>query len=317
MNQNLCNSRILKDFWHGMSKNPKSIPAKYFYDDVGSRLFDKICDVPEYYPTRVESGLLNNISIELINLVKPDCITELGSGTSRKTEYLFDACQKLNLGKVYEPVDVCAEMLDWSSSNLEKKYEWLSVKPIVADYTREIKWTDSQAKRRLFLFLGGTIGNFNAFQGHQFLRKLRNQMNIDDFLLIGADRVKRPDLLHAAYNDAAGYTAKFNLNVLSVFNRQLNTKFAEENFYHYAFYNPIESQIEMHLVSSAEQQVEVGALNEAIHFKQGESILTEISRKFTKKSFEKLLINAGFEVDRHFESDSLKFSLVLARPSPQ
>ncbi len=315
MELNLINSPLVKDFKLGMLQERKSIPPKYFYDDVGSRLFDQICGLPEYYPTRIESELLENISTELINFVKPDCITELGSGASRKTKHLFDACQKLNYGRLYEPVDVCEEMLNWSSNNLEKKYDWLSVNPIVADYTEEIKWKSNDSRRRLFIFLGGTIGNFDADLALQFLKKLKNEMGFDDYLLIGADRVKRPDLLHAAYNDRAGYTAKFNLNVLSVFNRQLKTKFVKENFYHYAFYNPIESQIEMHLVSSDEQCVEVSILNEKLFFYQGESILTEISRKFTKKSFENLLREAGFEVDRHFESDQLKFSLVLAHPS--
>ena len=315
MELDLINSPIVEDFKRGMLQGQKSIPPKYFYDDVGSRLFDQICDLPEYYPTRVESGLLKNISAELINFVKPDCITELGSGSSRKTRHLFDACQKLNYGLLYEPVDVCQEMLNWSSSNLEKKYDWLSVNPIVADYNEEIKWKVNDSRRRLFVFLGGTIGNFDAALALQFLKKLKNEMGSDDYLLIGADRVKRPDLLHAAYNDRAGYTAKFNLNVLSVFNKKLKTKFLKENFHHYAFYNPIESQIEMHLVSSSEQYVEVSALNEKLYFHQGESILTEISRKFTKKSFEKLLKEAGFQVERHFESDQLKFSLILAHPS--
>ena len=315
MELHLIDSPFVKDFKRGMLQRQKSIPPKYFYDEVGSRLFDQICDLPEYYPTRVESDLLKNISIELINFVQPDCITELGSGASRKTRHLFDACQKLNYGRLYEPVDVCEEMLNWSSNNLEKKYDWLSVCPIVADYTEEIKWKIDDNRRRLFIFLGGTIGNLNADLALQFLKKLRKEMGFDDYLLIGADRVKRPDLLHAAYNDRAGYTAKFNLNVLNVFNKRLKTKFLKKNFYHYAFYNPIESQIEMHLVSSNEQCVEVSLLNEKLYFHQGESILTEISRKFTRKSFENLLREAEFEVDRHFESDHLKFSLVLAHPS--
>ena len=315
MEPNLVNSSLVEDFTRGMLQGRKSIPPKYFYDDVGSRLFDQICDLPEYYPTRIESGLLKNISTELIDFVKPDCLTELGSGASRKTEHLLDACNRSNHGLLYEPVDVCEEMLNWSSDNLQKKYDWLSVEPILADYTKEVKWKVDDSRRRLFIFLGGTIGNFDANLALQFLKKLKNDMGLDDYLLIGADRVKRPDLLHAAYNDKAGYTAEFNLNVLSVFNRQLKTKFVKDNFFHYAFYNPIESQIEMHLVSSGEQCVEVSTLNETVYFNQGESILTEISRKFTRKSFEKLLKKAGFEVDKHFESDQLKFSLVLAHPT--
>ena len=317
MNQNFVSSPFVEDFKRGMLHDPKTIPPKYFYDDVGSRLFEQICDLPEYYPTRVESALLSEISIEIIDFVKPNCITELGSGASRKTNHLFDACEKLNYGKYYEPVDVCAEMLSRSSVRLEKKYDWLSINPIVGDYTKNIKLSAKKNQRKLFIFLGGTIGNFQAPLAVEFLRKLKNQMSHNDYLLIGADRVKRPDLLHAAYNDAAGFTAKFNLNVLSVFNKKLKTQFVVDNFHHYAFYNPIESQVEMHLVSSAEQCVEVDALNEKIFFNQGESILTEISRKFTKKSFEKLLKKSGFEVDKHFESDKLKFSLILAHPSNQ
>jgi len=306
---------LREDFYDGMLHPPRSLPAKYFYDQVGSSLFDKICDSPEYYPTRTESRLLKEISSELIGLVKPGCITEFGSGTARKTRFILDACQNIRCHPVYNPVDVCAEVLVESSEDLRKQYDWLTVNPLVGDYTMGFLNFPHLSDRNLFVFLGGTIGNFSETDSLRFLSELRQAMSEGDSLLIGADRVKSPKILHAAYNDAEGITAKFNLNLLNVLNRRLGASFQIENFAHYALYNPITCQIEMYLMSMQQQTVEFNSIDESILFGKGDCILTEVSRKFTRESLESLMVSAGFQVRKHFEVNKPEFSLVLAEPS--
>ncbi len=304
---------LVEDVENSFLENPRSLPAKYFYDERGSLLFDRICDSPEYYPTRIESALLQEIAEDVIGTSKPECILELGSGTSRKTRHLLNACSSQKCFPTYAPVDVCDEILIASQDALEKEYGWLKVHAIVGDYTGGLGNLPRDFENNLFVFLGGTIGNFNTEEAEKFLSELRKAMTSQDRLLIGADRVKEPDILHAAYNDDEGITAEFNLNLLEVLNRELDADFDVAEFEHYAYYNPLLSQIEMHLVSMRDQRIRVGSLNKEITFSEGDHILTEISRKFTRVELENLLINAGFRIEKHYESSQMKFSLVLAR----
>lgn len=304
-----------QDVRDGLLSRPRSLPPKYFYDERGSLLFDRICDTPEYYPTRTENALLSRFASNIIQQVMPDQILELGSGTSRKTRHLFDACDEHDCQGDYAPFDVCEEMLRSTGKSLIKDYEWMNVTAMVGDYHGGLSNLPLPEGRRLFLFLGGTIGNFSHEQAQEFLAEVRDCMQEDDWLLLGADRVKSKTLLHAAYNDSAGVTAEFNLNVLRVLNRSLDADFDLDAYSHQAEFNEHESRIEMYLVAEGDQQVRVDALDEEMTIRDGERILTEISRKFTHSSLEQLLIDAGFRVQEHFEPENGYFSLILVQPT--
>jgi len=301
---------LREDFSEGMLKSPKSIPPKYFYDEKGSELFDKICDTVEYYPTKTESRLLQEISPQLIKSVEPNRIIELGSGTARKTRHLFDACEALKCFPLYQPIDVCPEVLLSCKEELQQKYQWLSVEPLIGDYMNGFYDLKNSSDRNLFIFLGGTIGNFSETESIKFLRDIGKVMGREDSLLMGADLQKSPGVLHAAYNDSDGITAKFNLNLLNVLNKQLKGDFDLRNFEHHALYNPVASQIEMYLVCIRNQEVKIESLDETVCFHKGDCILTEISKKFTEESLERLVIEAGFRVRHHFRSNKPEFSLI-------
>ena len=305
---------LTEDVAAGLFATRKHLPAKYFYDERGSALFDQICDEPEYYPTRTEDALLESSAREIIASVEPAQIIEFGSGMSRKIRHLFEACSELECYPTYIPFDVCDDVMIKSGEELTGKFTWLDVAPLSGDYTAGLGNLPVAAGQNLLMFLGGTIGNFTQEQGISFLREVRDLMSPTDQLLLGADRVKDPDVLHAAYNDGAGLTAEFNLNLLDVLNRELSANFDRAHFDHYAFYNPEENQIEMHLVCMRDQEVRFDALERSLSFKEGDAIRTEISRKFTRETLENMLNEAGFEVRSHYESSPYPFSLVLARP---
>ena len=306
---------LIDDVAAGLFSAQKQLPPKYFYDDRGSELFDRICDEPEYYPTRTEDALLKQSADHIIATVEPSRIIEFGSGMSRKIRHLFDACSKLECYPTYIPFDVCDDVMIKSGEQLAETYSWLNVAPLSGDYTAGLGNVPISAGRNLLMFLGGTIGNFPEEEAVTFLSELRDLMGSDDQLLIGADRVKQPDVLHAAYNDVAGVTAEFNLNLLDVLNRELGATFDRSNFEHYAFYDPRKNQIEMHLVCMHDQKVWFEKLQRTLEFKEGEAMRTEISRKFTRETLEQMLSSAGFKVVSHYEASAHPFSLVLARPA--
>ena len=305
---------LSEDVANGLFGKRRTLPPKYFYDQRGSDLFDQICDVPEYYPTRTESALLERVAGDVIEASRPERIVELGSGTSRKTRYLLDACTDLSCYPLYAPFDVCDDVLLASGEALQAEYGWLEVQPMVGDYTAGLGNLPRYTGRNLVVFLGGTIGNFTREERLDFLAELRGVMYDGDSLLLGADRVKEPEKLHAAYNDRAGITAEFNLNVLRVLNRELGANFDLDGFEHYAHFNPLESRIEMYLISMRDQSVRFNHIDGDLEFKEGDHILTEISTKFTRNQLELLLLESGFNVVNHYESNGLKFSLLLARP---
>lgn len=305
---------LIEDVAAGLFATVKQLPPKYFYDDRGSALFDQICDEPEYYPTRTEDALLERSARDIIASVAPARIIEFGSGMSRKIRHLFRACSELECYPTYIPFDVCDDVMIKSGEELTEKFDWLDVAPLSGDYTAGLGNLPVAGGQNLLMFLGGTIGNFTEDQGIAFLREMRVMMSATDQLLLGADRMKDPDVLHAAYNDGAGITAAFNLNLLEVLNRELKANFDCASFEHYAFYNPVENQIEMHLVCMRDQDVRFDALERSLIFKEGDAIRTEISRKFTRATLEDMLDQAGFKVRSHYESSAQPFSLVLAAP---
>lgn len=305
---------IAEDARRGLTGRPRSMPPKYFYDERGSRLFDAICDTPEYYPTRTEDALLSQCAADIVALARPEHIVEFGSGTARKTRHLLDACAGRGGSIAYWPFDVCDAMLLESGQQLVDEYRRLSVNALVGDYLGGLQGLPLLEGPSLFLFLGGTIGNFTANQATAFLRELRAVMKPDDFLLLGADRLKCADVMHAAYNDSQGLTAQFNLNLLRVLNRELEADFRVDQFQHRALFNRNAGQIEMYLVSSRAQSVRVEALADTLEFAAGETILTEISRKFTASGLEAMLAGAGLQPVRHLQPENGYFSLLLARP---
>lgn len=307
-------STLAEDVLTGLSRTQKELPPKYFYDEYGSWLFDRICEVPEYYPTRTEDALLERYAREIISLARPDAILELGSGASRKTVHLLDACERENCYSLYQPLDVCGEILVDAGRRLTQNYSWLDIEALVGEYDAGLDYFSSLDGNGLYVFLGGTIGNFTDDEARRFLRQVRNSMASKDYLLLGADRVKDASVLNAAYNDAEGYTEAFNLNMLSVINRELDAGFDTSRFRHQAFFNAEQSQIEMHLRSMVDQRVDIDGLGRSFSFAEGESIRTEISRKFTPESLEALVNSSGFQVARHFQPENGYFSLVLLTP---
>ena len=304
---------LVEDARAGLLEPPRSLPPKYFYDAHGAALFDRICDTPEYYPTRTEDALLRQYGDEIIALTRPDFLIELGSGSSKKTANLFDACERQGHSCVYAPFDICEPVLVEAAGELQAAYPWLKVRPLLGDYHAGLANLPHYPGARLFMFLGGTIGNFTPPEVRAFIADIRRRMQPGDFLLLGADRIKDNDVLHAAYNDARGITAEFNLNVLQVLNRELEADFRADNFAHLAVYNNELHRIEMYLVSGLRQEITLGRLDLRIRLERGEQILTELSYKFDHDELETLLEEFGLGIIRHFEPDNRYFSLVLAQ----
>jgi len=303
---------IIEDVRNGLLSRPRQLPPKYFYDDAGSDLFERICATDEYYPTRTEDALLARHGGDIIALAAPDRIIELGSGSSRKTRRLFDACVAGDHVCSYTPFDVCEAALEQAAADLIGTYPWLEVTPLLGDYHAGLGNLPAAEGTGLYVFLGSTIGNFEPDQARDFIREVHACMRPGDWFLLGADRIKDDGVLRAAYNDAEGVTADFNLNVLQVLNRELDADFETANFAHEALFNRDLSRIEMYLESLCEQDVTLGMLQKTIRLEQGERILTELSHKFRFEQLQGLLRDCGLEPVRHYQPDNRYFSLILA-----
>lgn len=297
----------------GLLQPPRWLPPKYFYDDTGSRLFDAICDTPEYYPTRVESALLRQHADAIMRTADADHLIELGSGSARKTRYLLDACDAAGMMSTYWPFDVCEEMLTTSGQELVRDYPWLYVNALEGDYSGGLDHLSlPPTGKRLVIFLGGTIGNFDDDEACRLLQDIAGILGDDGYLLLGVDRVKDPTILEAAYDDAQGLTAAFNRNVLHVLNRELEADFPVEEYQHRALFDRENERIEMRLQAQYAHSVELRRLDTEIEVADGEEILTEISRKFTPESLEAMLASASLKIAEHYEAPGGTYSLVLA-----
>ena len=315
-------AELLADFRAGMLEAPRSLPPKYFYDARGSALFDAICDTPEYYPTRLEASLLERNAAAIIEAAGADTLVELGSGTSRKTEYLLAPLERAaGEESLYVANDVCPEILDEAGERLLERFPGLTIHALAGDYGAALEalradGAAGQDGARLFTFLGSSLGNFEDPEAIELLRAIRRTMGSDDHLLLGLDRVKPVDVLEAAYDDAAGVTAAFNLNLLSVLNRELGADFDERGFRHRAPFNHEESRIEMHLVAQVSQKVHVEAFATTLELEAGEVIRTEISRKFDAKMIDRLLSASGLRREREWLAGDGWYSLLMLRPDP-
>lgn len=283
-------SEFGRDLRRALAQRPRSMPPKYFYDVAGSALFDRICELPEYYPTRTELGILRDRAAEMAAHIGPRAeIIEFGAGSLTKVRLLLDA---LEAPRRYLPIDISGQHLAAAARRLRADYPLLAVEPIVADYTQPLALPPPAGDgRRVGFFPGSTLGNFAPAEALQFLERAARLLR-GGGLLLGVDLVKAPAALHAAYNDAQGVTSAFNLNLLERANAELGTDFDPEGFSHCAFYNAPLQRIEMHLVSRRAQQVRLDG--ECFAFREGETIHTENSHKFTLDGLRELATRAGF-----------------------
>jgi L-histidine N-alpha-methyltransferase len=298
------------DVLRGLGARPRSLPPKYFYDAAGSRLFDEITRLPEYYLTRVEDALLDTLAPALMRTLAPRDVVELGSGFSVKTRRLLDARGGGPLR--YTPVDVDETTVAASATRLLATDAALEVHAVIGDFERHLVHVPAPSGRRLVLFLGSTIGNLDPAERLALLAQVRGLLRRGDRLLLGVDLVKDTAVLEAAYNDAAGVTAAFNRNILSVVNRSLGADFRPEMFRHHARYNTTAQRIEMHLVSDSAQRVHVRNLGLTVDLEPGETIWTESSYKFTRASARAMLTEAGLRLDGWHTDGGERFALAVA-----
>lgn len=296
----------------GLTASSKYLLPKYFYDDTGSELFERITEQPEYYVTRVERELLARISTELMNSLRPQEVVELGSGSSNKTRLLLNTDGAARYVRRYLPFDVSEPALRTSSKELLREYPFLEIHGIIGDFEQHIGQIDLPIGRRLVLFLGSTIGNLEQSKRYEFFSMVRTVLGPGGRFLIGVDLVKDSRVLNAAYNDAEGITACFNRNILHVVNTALRGDFVPTNFKHLAFYDTQARRVEMHLVPTELQKVSLRTLDLEIAIAAGERIWTESSYKFTEVTIGSELAAAGLRLERWYTDERGLFGLALA-----
>jgi L-histidine Nalpha-methyltransferase len=301
----------------GLLSRPKWLPSWLFYDAAGSQLFNQITELPEYYLTRTERGILAQHAEEIIGLAAERDglrLVELGAGSADKTRLLLTAAVDRQDTVFYEPVDVSASALEEARERIEREIPGVLVTPRVEDYTRGLELdAASFGERRLLLYIGSSIGNFEPEEAERLLRNARAALSAGDSMLLGVDLAKSESTLLAAYDDAAGVTAAFNLNVLARLNRELGSDFDLETFAHRAVWNGAKSRIEMHLESRTRQRVRIPSLDLRIDFAVGETIHTENSYKYRPGEAEALLAKTGFMPTASWSDEHKRFAVCLAR----
>lgn len=297
----------LDEILEGMSRPQKALSPKFFYDERGSKLFDAICELPEYYPTRTELSIMRTHIDEIGALVGPQAsLIEFGSGSSLKTRMLLENLDRL---AAYVPVDISREHLMSAAESLAADYSDIEVWPVVADFMQPFELPNPSVMplRNIVYFPGSTIGNFSPEEAHSLLRVMHEEAGEDGALLIGVDLQKDISIIERAYNDSAGVTAEFNLNILTRINREFGANFNVGLFRHHAIYNEKHGRIEMYLISECEQIVRIGG--RSFYFENGESVLTEHSHKYTLEQFSSMANCAGFVVDTVWTDPEELFSV--------
>jgi len=306
------NPRFAEDVRAGLRKSSKSLPCVYFYDRRGSRLFESICDQPEYYPTRAEREIIRDRADDIAEAAPdPVQVVELGSGSSAKTVHLIEALLEARERVTYLPVDVSRDILNESAAQLKETFPPLEVKPIAARYEEGLRAVNPHEGGVFLLWLGSSIGNLERDEAGSFLAGLRSRLSSGDRMLIGIDLVKGREVLEGAYNDEAGVTAEFNLNLLARINRDLGGAFDLDKFRHLAVYKAEKGRVEMYLQSLCDQTVSIESLNMKVSFREGERIHTENSHKYDFHEIDVLAGRGGLELlDQWLDSGCL-FSLNL------
>ena len=306
-----ANRALRRDVSHGLRQTPKSLPPKWFYDDVGSDLFDQITRLPEYYPTRAEAAILRAEAASIADVTGADTLVELGSGTSEKTRMLLDALHRRGTLRRFIPFDVDAGVLQTAGGAIVAEYPGIEVDAVCGDFEEHLTEIPGGGTR-LLAFLGSTIGNLTPGPRAEFLATLAAVMAPGDSLLLGTDLVKDVDRLVRAYDDSAGITAAFNRNVLAVVNRELDADFDLDAFEHVSRWNVEEERIEMWLRSIGAQRVRVGALDLDVDFDAAEEMLTEVSCKFRRETVTAELAAAGLTLTQWWTDPDGDFGLSLA-----
>jgi L-histidine N-alpha-methyltransferase len=306
-----------EDVLDGLTRPFKELPPKHLYDSYGSELFDRITELPEYYPTRAERAILTAEADAIAERTGLAELVELGAGTAAKTRVLLDAMEGAGTLHRYVPFDVAEQTVRDTVSELAAEYPALALHGVVGDFERHLGELPppEPGRPRVVAFLGGTIGNFLPGARRRFLRRIAALLGPDDFLLLGTDLVKDPDVLEAAYDDSAGVTAAFNLNVLHVLNRELGADFPVERFEHVAFFDPEHEWIEMRLRARRACRVRIPAVGLEVAFARGEELRTEISAKFTRPRLERDYAAAGLQLADWLTDPDRRFALTLARPT--
>jgi len=306
-------ARMVDDVRRGLTAHPRWLPPKYFYDEAGSRLFERITELPEYYLTRAEDSILGEVARGLMGRLAPRDLVELGPGSCHKARRLLDALAP-GTGARYVALDVGRGALTLATTALADAYPFLDVHAVVGDFEHHLVHVPPSRGRRFLLFLGSTIGNFDPVPRRALLAEMRGLLGADGRLLLGVDLVKDRQTLEAAYDDAAGVTAAFNRNVLRHVNTVVDGNFDPEAFRHRAFYNAEAGRIEMHLVAAARQRVELKKLALTLELAEGDGVWTENSYKFTREGTERMLEEAGLELEEWHTDGERRFGLVLCRP---
>jgi len=303
---------LARDVRRGLTGRPKRLPSKYFYDGRGSRLFERITELPEYYLTRSERSLLRRDSVSIARWTRVEELVELGSGSSKKTRLLIEAAIAQGSLRRYVPFEVSQETVEESARRLAERYPGLAIHAVVGDFERHLPELPP-GRNRLIALLGSTIGNFPADQATELLRKIREVMNDGDWLLLGTDLVKKKEVLEAAYNDSEGVTAEFNRNILEVVNSHVDGDFDTRAFEHVARYNERHERIESDLRSIRDQSVRLDGIDLDVEFEKGEVLRTEVSCKYTLRSVSRLLAAAGLRLERWLTDEKKTFALSLSR----
>ena len=304
---------LADDVLDGLTRPFKELPPKHFYDARGSELFEQICELPEYYPTRTERQILEQHAEEMVELTGAAELVELGSGAADKARILLDAMDAAGTLRRYIPLDVSEQALQQAAEQLVSEYEGLQVDGVIGDFERHLESVPARdGGPRIVALLGGTIGNFPPGSRRRVLREIGRLLGPEDRLLLGTDLVKDPSLIEAAYDDSSGVTAEFNRNVLHVINRELDADFAPDEFDHVAFFDRKHEWIEMRLRAITAQTVEVAAIGLSVEFEAGEELRTEISAKFTRARLEDDFAAAGLRLEHWFTDEDGLFALSLA-----
>ncbi len=308
-----------EDVLTGLSANPKYLSSKYFYDDEGSRLFQEIMKVPEYYLTRSEYEIFSRQTAEIFEAFKADAapfdLIELGAGDGSKTSLLVDYFLKQNAEFRYVPIDISAEALNFLTNKFKTQFPALNMQTEQGDYFKTLEtFKEKFDKKKIILFLGSNIGNFSEIQALDFFKQLRGLCDVEDFLFIGFDLHKNPKTILRAYADSLGITAKFNLNLLKRINRELGGNFNVEEFKHYASYHPTERAARSFLISQKEQTIRIEAVEKEFKFDQWEPIFMEVSQKYNLEMIENIARESGFEIVKNFYDESRFYTNSLWKP---